>query len=198
MSAHTSMPQEGVNAVEKMAKIITSIDKIKFTYMRHRLLSAPLISPGTTIQGGTAINVIPGSCVATFDIRTVPGQTREQTLEEIKEFIRNLSKEDSDLKAEVESIQWIDPGEISEEERIVKIASQVTKNITGSEPKMLGNPAASDAHLLINQGGIPTIPWFGPGTLRQLHKPDEYIEISNLITATKIFAEIICDYLQPL
>lgn len=194
--AHASMPAEGVNAIEMMAKIIGRINKVELVHKRHKLLHGPLVSPATTIRGGTKTNVIPELCTATFDVRTVPGQIREQIIAEIREFIMNLSEEAPQLKAEVETVLWSEPGEISEKENIVKIASRAIKNITGEEPKIFGTRAGGDARLLINQGSIPTIPMLGPGSMKQAHKADEYIEISNLINATKIFAEIIREYLR--
>lgn len=193
VAAHGSVPEQGVNAVEKMAKVITNIGRLRFSHPPHPLLSAPTISVGT-LEGGTKTNVVPSQCSATFDIRTVPGQRREQIRHEIQEFLNDLSREDSQIKAEIEDLLWIDPAEIDKNERIVKIAADAIELITGRVPEIKGTPGASDARLLASSG-IPTIPFLGPGSVDQAHKRNEYVDIDELIAMTKVYAEIICNFL---
>lgn len=187
--SHASMPHLGINAVEKMAKVILAMKELKLKLPSpHKLLPSPTIAPGTTIAGGTKVNMIPDACKATFDIRIVPEQSFKEVLDEIKGCIEGLKLEDKELQAEVRVSRLIDPAEISEDERIVRIAKEATKYVTGREPKIAGISGATDARFLINQARIPTIVNFGPGRLNQCHVANEYIEIDQVVAATKIYA----------
>jgi acetylornithine deacetylase len=54
------------------------------------------------------------------------------------------------------------------------------------EPKLTGSDSLTDAVHLINYAKVPTISIGPTGT--RAHKVDEYIEVSELITHTKILA----------
>lgn len=185
--AHAALPHLGINAVEKMAKIILAIKDIQLVHTPHGLLGSPTIASGTMIEGGVKVNMIPDVCKASFDIRTVPGQSAKQILNEIQKCLDNLAQNDPELNAAVEMIRFTEPTEISETEKVVQIAKEATEYVTGMEPKIAGLPGATDARFL-NSAGIPTIVNFGPGSLDQCHVANEHIEIDQVVAATKIYA----------
>lgn len=195
--AHAAMPHLGVNAVEKMAKVILAVKELKLKHRPHRLLGGPTIAPGTLIEGGVKINVIPNTCRSSFDIRTVPGQSFDRILDEIKECLHDLRQTDSEIKADIRVLRLTEPAEISEKEGIVQVARDATTYVTGKKPQIAGIPGATDARFLINQAGIPTIVDFGPGKLDQCHVANEHIEIDQVVAAAKIYALIVlkaCGY----
>ncbi|MFD1708321.1 M20 family metallopeptidase [Siminovitchia sediminis] len=194
VTSHGSVPEQGVNAVEKMAKIIANMNRLQLSHTPHKLLTGPTIAPGTLIEGGTKTNVVPSHCSATFDIRTVPGMKHEQVRREIQEFLDNLSIEDPDIQAEFEDLFWMNAAEIDESEKIVQVTKSAVERITGRQPQISANPGTADARLIAAYG-IPIIPFFGPGTIDQAHKRNEYVEVNQLIDATKIYADIIFNYL---
>jgi acetylornithine deacetylase len=56
----------------------------------------------------------------------------------------------------------------------------------------------ADMRLLVNEGKIPTV-IFGPGDVRQAHRPDEHVPIAHLETAVKTLALValrFCGYEQ--
>ena len=67
--------------------------------------------------------------------------------------------------------------------------------MTGKDPGVDGWSATCDANYLVNDANIPTV-IFGPGSIAgQAHKPDEYIEIDELILGTRIYALTLLDLL---
>jgi acetylornithine deacetylase len=92
-------------------------------------------------------------------------------------------------------ISWVYGAEIDENEQIVKTAIE-SVNELGFKTEIEGLGTLTDAIHLINYSNIPTIS-IGPETLENAHAPDEYMEIEQLISATKILALIIlrwCGY----
>ena len=61
-------------------------------------------------------------------------------------------------------------------------------------PEFAGFYAVCDAAFL-NAQGVPSIV-YGPGSLLVAHAPDEYIEIDELLVATKTFALATMDWCQ--
>ena len=72
-TAHGSMPDLGKNAVLMMVRLIEEFEKLDIPFQSHPLLDGFSRSVNT-IAGGVKTNVVPDSCIATIDMRTVPGQ----------------------------------------------------------------------------------------------------------------------------
>ena len=77
--------------------------------------------------------------------------------------------------------------ETSEEEPIVKALKEAGKTVADQSIRTLGFPYASDAWILSNKLNVPTV-LFGPGHIDMAHKPNEFVEINELINATRIYA----------
>ncbi|MEM4765550.1 MAG: M20/M25/M40 family metallo-hydrolase, partial [Nitrososphaerota archaeon] len=56
--------------------------------------------------------------------------------------------------------------------------------------------ATCDMSYLVNEARIPSV-ILGPGSLEQAHSVDEWVSVSELITAAKIYALIILGILEP-
>src|SRR5207253_9533659 len=83
-SAHASVPENGVNAVEAMVDALVACRSLELRHTPHPLLGSPSVAIGTTIHGGEKTNVVPDTCRATLDIRHVPGMTREAIVEDLQ------------------------------------------------------------------------------------------------------------------
>ncbi|MEM4570656.1 MAG: M20 family metallopeptidase, partial [Desulfurococcaceae archaeon] len=126
-AAHGSMPHLGVNAVEKMAKVIVSLESLKKAFAERRS-KTPLpeqvrcntINIGGIIQGGTKINVVPDRCSCTLDIRVIPEETIEAVEKALADFLERLRREDPELKLDMRVIDRADPAYTSETEEIVE------------------------------------------------------------------------------
>ena len=75
----------------------------------------------------------------------------------------------------------------------VKLFSRAVATITGVEPMLTIAPWGTDAVSIKRQtitreapNGIPCL-LFGPMLRDQLHQPNEYVTIENLVTAAKVY-----------
>lgn len=186
----------GINAVEKMAKIILALKDLKLPYEEHPLFKGmrPVVTPGTTIASrvGEHPNVVPEVCRATVDIRLVPGQKADDAKEAVLQTVSSLQKEDRDLKAKVFEIGRREPTEIPLDDPIVQITAKWFEKITGQKPRIVGHEMTSD-NFWLRTAGIHGI-HFGPGNL-MAHKPNEYIDIEEMKRATKIYTLIALEYI---
>jgi succinyl-diaminopimelate desuccinylase len=192
-SAHGSKPHLGVNAVEKMMKVIERFNFIPLK-KEHPLLGKPTLNIGT-IQGGTKINVVPEGCEIEVDRRMLPGEKKEEVLGEIKEILDSLQSQDPLFQYRMEEIDFAEPSEVDPGEEIVKIGVEAIQNVMGRKPMLRGFSGFTDSRFYVNQCHIPTL-IFGPGGVNQTHTMDESVEVDALVHAAHIYAMILVGYLS--
>ncbi len=98
--AHSANPEKGVNAVYKMSKIIQAVQLLK---PNHHPVLGDGIMELTDIKSEPypGASVVPSYCRATYDRRLLVGETKESVLSPIQELLKQLMKEDPQLKAKV-------------------------------------------------------------------------------------------------
>jgi acetylornithine deacetylase/succinyl-diaminopimelate desuccinylase family protein len=192
-SAHGSRPHLGVNAVEKMMKLMERLNAVPLE-KEHPLLGKPTLSIGT-IRGGTKINIVPDRCEIEVDRRILPGENREEVLGEMKGILDSLRSQDPLFQYRMEEIDFAEPSEVNPEEEIVKIAVDAIQEVTGRKPMLRAFSGFTDSRFYINQCHIPTLV-FGPGQADQSHTTDESVEVEALAQAAHIYALILVNYLS--
>jgi len=187
-AAHSSRPDTGVNAVLKMCKILLAVNEHKLKYTPHQLLPDPTVACGTIIKGGAKENIIPELCEAICDVRTIPAMTNEGILEEVRSVIDPLKQEDPTIDAEVSTISFCPPSEISESEEVFKIAKNAVATAVGYELTPKGFTGSNDTSWLTTVAHIPAMA-FGPGDnyMSGAHGPDEWVSIDRLLDFSKIY-----------
>jgi acetylornithine deacetylase len=86
-----------------------------------------------------------------------------------------------------------DPAEIPPDHPVVTTLSAKFRQVMGRAPEITGRQGAADIRYLIKYGQTPTV-IFGPGRTEQMHANNEWMEIDDLISATKILALTIMDW----
>jgi acetylornithine deacetylase/succinyl-diaminopimelate desuccinylase-like protein len=186
VAAHSSLPREGMNAISKMVRVIKAIEDYSTTLAKrkHRLLGTPTTNVGT-ITGGTGTSIVPSSCSITIDRRTLPGETAELVDAEFREILEGLRCADEKLQVSLKRFFGASPTETNEDELIVKAVRQSCKDVLAFDPGIHGFPATCDAGDLSSR--MPTVV-FGPGSLSQAHRPDEYVSIKQVMDAAMVYA----------
>ncbi|HHY37926.1 MAG TPA: M20 family metallopeptidase [Clostridia bacterium] len=184
IAAHGGAPEHGVNAIDKMISLINEIKKMDLK--SHPLTGHDSINIGT-ITGGTKINVVADECKATFDIRYGPPRKASEVDSFVRGVIKDLEKKDRHFRVRSVSVwDFRDPVWIDPEDDFVKCLLSCVREVTAREPTFTGSLSAGDLHHCF-MNGIPGA-WIGPGKMEVAHKPNEYVEISKLVAATKIYA----------
>ena len=83
---------------------------------------------------------------------------------------------------------------MNESERIVSVVSNAIKLVLKTRPNISGMQATTDMSILVNKGNIPTV-IYGPGYIKQAHIDNEFIELSQLVDASKVYATIFSELL---
>ena len=191
--AHGSRPHLGINAIEKMKKVINQLNSISLE-KEHPLLGKPTFNIGT-IQGGTKINIVPERCEIEVDRRMLPSEKKEGVLREIKESLDSLQLQDPSFQYQIEEIDFAEPSEIDPEDEIVKISVEAIGEVRGERPKIKGFSGFTDARFYIKECRIPTL-ILGPGGVDQSHTTNESVEVDALVKAAQIYGLIIFKFLS--
>ena len=189
-AAHSSNPQEGVNAIVKMALVVRAIhDRLapQISRRTHPLLGAPTLSVGR-IEGGLQVNVVPDRCSIDVDRRTLPGETWAQVRGEVEALIASLQTEDPELRVTIEE-PYVNLGslETPPDAPIVRLAQEAVRRIDGQHP-IRAVAYGTDAAELSTAGTACVV--LGPGSVEQAHTSSEYVEIQQVVKAVAIYGEI--------
>lgn len=185
ITAHSSMPELGVNAIYKAARSIMKIIDFNFEAQPDPLLGFPTLNVGT-ISGGMNINSIPDHAEFTIDIRST-------TKVDHSKILNKLTKEIGD-ETVIETLVDLKPVFTSEYDPFVQIVYDVCKveKIRIEFPKAL--PYLTDGSVLQKlYNGVPTV-ILGPGQPEMAHQTDEFCYLDKLKQAVNIYKNIISNW----
>lgn len=198
---HSSRPELGVNAAQAMLDVVRELRELEPpTY--PALGEGILVLTDIISRPYPGLSVVPDYCVATFDRRTLPGETEEDVLSPIRQITEQaLSGSGADGKVTIAE----DDFEAYTGERVRALnfapawyfndgAEVVTKALTSLEGVGIASELSHYAFCTNGSGtagklGIPTV-GFGPGEEELAHRVDEYIEVDQLVAAARGYAAI--------
>ena len=184
-TAHGSMPELGRNAVMMMVALIYEINRLDIPFTPHPLLGGFTHSINT-ISGGVSSNVVPDHCMATVDMRTVPGQEHGAIFRQIEELVAGLSQRMPGFNASLKVTVDNPPVTTSPDEPVVQRFNEALAQVTGRHSIPQGVRYYTDAAVFVPALNIPMI-ICGPGEPGQAHQTDEYVEVSRLVEAARIY-----------
>ena len=130
-AAHGSRWDLGVSAIAKMGRIISAIDEFDRVNLRaHKhALVGPASQHCATIHGGAGLSTYAPNCTLEIERRTLPGETPEQVVREIRDAIAKAGEE-----AEVRIMLDRAPLVCSRDSKIAMCVRESAKQICGKEP----------------------------------------------------------------
>jgi acetylornithine deacetylase len=194
---HSSVPEQGVNAIAVMGKAIETIGHYQAQLRTQRLATFAQIfpeSPYTTlnfgnVRGGTAANMIAEECSLQVSYRPLP---QADPLETYHEIVRRLQEIDAhdygspDQRATIEcgeplTVQpLLSPRETPLEGVLFELLNQHTSG---------GAPFATDGGEFARAGITSLI--CGPGDLEQAHQPNESMRREAFENGTRTVLAVI-------
>jgi acetylornithine deacetylase len=204
-SAHGGTRYEGVSAIEKAILAHEAILELEKTI--HARIEDPLyhhipipvpINIGK-IAGGSWPSSVSDLVTMEGRIGVAPNETMEFVKDELRQCLAAVSQRDSWLRdhpvrVEFFGGQWI-PNFIDAQHAFVSLAESSFQNVYGRKISIEASPWGTDGGLLGKVGGIPTIV-IGPGETKVAHYPDEFIEISEMVKASQVFAHMSLDWCE--
>jgi acetylornithine deacetylase len=182
-AAHGSRWDLGVSAIAKMGRIIAALDRFDQQELRRR--THPLVGAASQhcslVQGGSGLSTYAEECTLKLERRTLPGETPEQVLEELKHVVRSAGEE-----AEVRPLLHQPPLSCDTDSRIAACVREAATSVTGRAPEVAGVGYWMDAALFA-AAGISTVN-YGPGGAGA-HEAVEWVDLDSVVTCAHVLVK---------
>ena len=193
-ATHSSVPEEGENAIIRMAKVIMAFADYNQRLLQarpHRLCGHGRFNLGI-IRGGVQVNMVPDGCEMEVDRRTLPGETKDEVYAEFRGLLDPLKEDDPGFRYEITEPSWlIPPNDISPEEPVVLSLLSAYEAVFGKKTQVRAFVAGSDAPHM----GCATVVC-GPGSIVQAHSKNEFVSRKELAAAVKMYLWAVLDLLS--
>jgi acetylornithine deacetylase len=183
-AAHSSLVPRAVNAIDRAAELIMFLRGIGEDWaangpfdtdfdITHSTLCTGLIS------GGAAMNIVPERCDVTFEFRHLAAVDAESVVERIRRFAREKLLPGMRAVAPEADITFEPlyeyPGlDVAPEHPAVTFVKRLVDRNDHAKVAY-----GTEAGLFRNRAGVASIVC-GPGSIEQAHKPDEYLDLSQI------------------
>jgi acetylornithine deacetylase/succinyl-diaminopimelate desuccinylase family protein len=190
-ASHTAVARvSGVNAIALAARGILALEGD--IDRAHPAIGRPVISVNR-IQGGIASNVVPGECTITVDRRTIPGETRQSVLDEVRQKLDALKTDEPNFDYEIQPSdeeEGYTPANITDAESpVVTHLQQAIREVTGQEPEFFATWAGVTDGRLYRFAGIDTV-GYGPSG-QNAHGANEAVFVDDLVTQSQVYQALV-------
>lgn len=190
---HASISAAGAGAIHAAARFIGMLDGLADEMTVRAPSESPFDPPGTTfnvgtISGGVARNITAGGAMFEWEMRPIDNADRDYALETVERFVQevllpSMRAEYPDASLTTTTVGAVGGFERDPDGPAVAMARRIAP---GSE---LGVVSFGTEAGLYQELGISTVV-FGPGSIDQAHKPDEFIELAHLEACLAMLARL--------
>lgn len=204
-TAHSSIPQAGINALEKMVPVLDHVfNKMSKNISNHELLGDNSITITNIICRPGSLSIIPDECEISIDRRYMPDQTIEDLLKEFESLFVKLKEDNLDFNASVyprkiiecsytgyeKEVRKYHPPWITDEgDPFVQKSIQALKKI-GQNPDIKYWKFGTDGSMTASLMGISTIGYSGTEE-HYAHTPKEIVNIDMMMQSLDGYYAII-------
>ncbi|MFW6284824.1 MAG: YgeY family selenium metabolism-linked hydrolase [Bacillota bacterium] len=207
VSCHGSAPERGVNAIYKMAPIITELEALNDQLKNDAFLGKGTLAVSEVFSQSPSRCAVADGCSISIDRRLTAGETWEGALEEIRN-LPSVKKADARVEMyEYKEPTWtglVYPTEayfpswvLPEDHIATKTLVEGYEGLFNQEPLVDKWTFSTNAVSIMGRYGIPCI-GFGPGFEEQAHAPNEITKKDHLVKAAALYATIPTTYLKRL
>jgi acetylornithine deacetylase len=194
-SAHSSLAPTAVNAVHYGARIVARIADIAARLERGGARDALYDITHSTghvgmMHGGEALNIVPDRCEIIFEFRTIGEDDPDELMEEVRryavgELLPQMKAVDGRADIEMDVFAGFAGLDTPPQAEIVSLAKHLSGRNDHSKVAY-----GTEAGLFTAMAGIPAVV-LGPGSITQAHKPDEFIELSQLESCLSMLGRLV-------
>lgn len=181
LANHGSQPELGDNAVHKAIGLA------------QELLALPIMNRGhpevmdniayvQEFKGGSELYVVPDSARMHVVVRLGGVGEAAEATRELESLCRRWG-------VGFELIEAVDPIIAPPCSPVVAALDEAVRGVCGRDPVHAVMPSWTDAHSFAEAGSTAVV--FGPGSLRYAHRPDEHIDVREIVQAARVLADVV-------
>ncbi|HEV2250736.1 MAG TPA: acetylornithine deacetylase/succinyl-diaminopimelate desuccinylase family protein [Candidatus Limnocylindria bacterium] len=199
--AHGSMPELGRNAAVALAKLVDRIESELGPKLASRVTAVPVEPPAArhasislnAFHAGQPIGadqspVVPDVAVAVFDRRFIAEESSADVRREIEALVARQADADRDIRWSVRELMLVEPTTTPADGPVARAVRDAVRAVRGRDAKVIASPGTYDQKHVVRRGGVTDCIAYGPGRLETAHRPDEYVDRSELADATLVMA----------
>ena len=182
--AHSSLAPRSANAIHLACDFIAALREGQRRLQEQGAQDANYDVPYSTVHvgqiaGGKALNIVPNLCSLDFEVRNLPADDLDQFLEQMREQAEAIVGEAKRLSSvaaiEIETLNVYPGLDTHPSVEAVRFLKNFAPADTGSAKVSFGTEGG-----LFNQRLNVPVVVCGPGSIEQAHKPDEFVELSQM------------------
>ena len=197
VSAHGAHASRGVNALYKMAPIISDVEALN-----EGLADDDFLGKGSVIVSfiectSPSLNAVPDSARIYIDRRLTVGETQEIAMAELQ-ALPNLGDAEVEL-LKYDSVSWrgtraqqdkyYPTWVLEEDHHLVQGVAAAATEVLGDRPKISRWHFSTNGVATMGLYGIPTI-GYAPGLEELAHTTEERVKVDDLVKATAVYSRI--------
>jgi succinyl-diaminopimelate desuccinylase len=199
-AAHGSKPQDGVNALEKMAALTRELETYKTRIARRSFVTPegktmrPTINVGGVFEcgPGAKINTVPAQASFSIDRRVIPNENHAAAEREIRAFLAAAARRIPGCRISVSKVSENFSSFTRPSHPFFKAMAASVKQVRGRPTVFNVSTGFNDIHYFSHHLGIPTL-GYGPGG-EDIHAVDERAKVKDLIACAKIYARLLTSF----
>jgi succinyl-diaminopimelate desuccinylase len=195
------MPILGRNAADAMARFVNRVQRDLVPRLSARRTAVP-VEPASARSPSINLNSlhagqsaedeqtpsVPDRAVAVFDRRFILEEPVHEVRAEIAALLDAQRVEDREIGWELRERMLVEPVATPREARVVGALADAIQRVRGRPAAYIVSPGTYDQKHVVNRGGVAECVAYGPGVLEISHQPNEYVDIADLVDATKVMA----------
>ncbi len=193
LEAHSSFAPNGINAIHLAVDLINEIRAVQADVAANGAKDGDYDVPYTTlhvgtIAGGEALNIVPNLATFEFEIRNIADEDPAALIDRIRKAAERIETEAKKVFAG-SAIEFA-PGisypalDTPPDAEVVSFVKSLTGGNSTTKISF-----GTEGGLFNQRLGIPTVVC-GPGSIAVAHKPDEYIEETQLAACEAMLAKL--------
>jgi acetylornithine deacetylase len=191
-AAHGSRPLEGRDAILRMGRVLSHLEGLNRKLqaeLPHPMLGNPSLH-GSLIEGGRELSTYPDRCVLKMERRTLIGERADVALDEVKEILSALEKEDPEFQGRARLLFSRPPYETPAGHDLPQMLESAVSHL-GHDTKRAAMTYWTDAAIL-GQAGIPSV-IFGPGGAGY-HGLEEYVKAEEVLACRDALVNLASEF----
>ncbi len=204
--AHGSMPFLGDCAVRHMGAVLTAFEEELYPAMAARTTEMPVVPEGArsstmninSIHGGQPeqdadytglpAHCVPDSCRIVIDRRFLAEENVADVRGEVKALLERLKASRDRFAYDLREINMVLPSMTDQNAPIVQTVASEIEKVLGKPAEFVASPGTYDQKHIDRIGKLKNCIAYGPGILELAHKPDEYIEVDDMLDSAQVMA----------